>query len=417
MPLDQTTLAQRLKVAREHSGATQADSAQAVGIPRTALVQIEAGQRAVSSLELAKLADLYDVPIERFFADDGPSQPGALAATFRLGTGSELSPEALPQVSRAATLCREAVALERLMGFKSRSGPPAYELPLPQKKADAVEQGERVAESERNRLGLDHAPVVDIAEVLSTQEVWATGAKFQDEVSGVFLKHPEFGLAVLVNVDHCVARKRFSYAHEYAHVLLDRECDSQPLHVSSVQNRDQLREVRANVFAAVFLMPAEGVESLLRALDKGGSSRTQSWVYDPVTESDPSLAIRTEDRSKPGSQELVFKDVARVANHFRVSYQAAAYRLRNLGWIRNQASLESILSQKPVADRYLNLIGLRNYEADAVDANDHELEGDLAERTIEAFRRDVISQGRVLEIAKLLKVDGRELLSLAREAV
>jgi hypothetical protein len=115
--------------------------------------------------------------------------------------------------------------------------------------------------------------------------------------------------------------------------------------------------------------------------------------------------------------DIVYKDVVRVAHHFGVSYQAAAYRLRNLGWIKTQATLDELLTQKPVADRYLSLLGLANCETEDRDDAERELRSELAERVIEAFRREVISQGRVLEMAKLIGVDGKELLSLAREAI
>lgn len=417
MAISHEILAARLRAARERAGITQGVAAAALGLPRTALVQIEGANRTVSSLELAKLAELYDVPIDRFFADEETAVPGAVEAVFRIGAGSELSDEAVQQVSHAAMLCREGVALERLMGYKPRSGPPAYELPPPQRKSEAVDQGVQTAADDRHRLGLSEAPIADMADLLAAQGIWASGAEFEDEVSGVFLRHPEFRSAILVNLHHNRARKRFSYAHEYAHALLDREDANQPLHVSSTKNRDQLREVRANAFAAAFLMPPEGVAALLRMLDKGSPSRTYTWVYDLATEQDSSKAIRTEERAKPGSQEIVYKDVAQVAHHFGVSYQAAAYRLRNLGWIKNQASLDELLAQKPVADRYLNLLGLFNYEAEDRGEADRELRSELAERVIEAFRRGVISRGRVLELAKLLGIEGKELLALAREAV
>jgi hypothetical protein len=181
-----------------------------------------------------------------------------LQATFRIGTGTELSEQAAAQVSHAATLCREGVAIERLMGYKPRSGPPAYGLAPPQKKSDAVDQGVQTAADERSRLGLSDAPIGDMAEFISAQEIWAAGAEFQDEVSGVFLRHPEFGLAILVNLHHNRARKRFSYAHEYAHALLDRRTKIN--RCASSKNRDQLRGEGQRLRCSVHMPP--GVAAL-----------------------------------------------------------------------------------------------------------------------------------------------------------
>ena len=79
MTIDQATLAMRLRQAREHAGLTQEEAAEAVGLSRTALVQIEGVKRSVSSLEPAKLAERYALPIDSFFQDDGqPDQKGLL---------------------------------------------------------------------------------------------------------------------------------------------------------------------------------------------------------------------------------------------------------------------------------------------------------------------------------------------------
>ena len=65
-------------------------------------------------------------------------------------------------------------------------------------------------------------------------------------------------------------RKRFSYAHEYAHAILDRNMNAI---VSTNDNSHELIEKRANAFAAAFLMPQAGVHWFLGLLDKGGASR------------------------------------------------------------------------------------------------------------------------------------------------
>ena len=52
-------LARRLREARELASVSQQAAADHVGIPRTAITQIEAGNRLVSTLELSKLAELY----------------------------------------------------------------------------------------------------------------------------------------------------------------------------------------------------------------------------------------------------------------------------------------------------------------------------------------------------------------------
>jgi len=81
-------------------------------------------------------------------------------------------------------------------------------------------------------------------------------------------------MVILVNYTHVHARKRFSYAHEYAHALLDRK---RSVIVTMKSNANEWIERRANAFASVFLMPKLGVESILSSLDpRRDSSLTMS---------------------------------------------------------------------------------------------------------------------------------------------
>jgi transcriptional regulator with XRE-family HTH domain len=62
-------LAERLRLAREAADISQDAVAQALGVPRAAISQIEHGNRRVEAIELARLAKLYKKPLS-YFADD-----------------------------------------------------------------------------------------------------------------------------------------------------------------------------------------------------------------------------------------------------------------------------------------------------------------------------------------------------------
>src|SRR5205809_804253 len=72
MPIDQATLGNRLREARVNRGLSQDAVANELGIPRTAVVHIESGTRALSTVELSELARLYQRPIAEFFRE-GPA--------------------------------------------------------------------------------------------------------------------------------------------------------------------------------------------------------------------------------------------------------------------------------------------------------------------------------------------------------
>ena len=97
----------------------------------------------------------------------------------------------------------------------------------------------------------------------------------------MFLSSPEFGVATLANLTQSPVRRRFSYAHEYCHALMDR---NDLATVTSVHNSKTRTEQRANAFAAAFLMPEEGVRGFLHHLGKGRGSRREEAAVDAVTE-------------------------------------------------------------------------------------------------------------------------------------
>lgn len=65
-------LGARLREARTAIGLTQDNVATAVGIPRSAVSDIETGKRSVTGLELRRLARLYRRPVQWLLGDDDP---------------------------------------------------------------------------------------------------------------------------------------------------------------------------------------------------------------------------------------------------------------------------------------------------------------------------------------------------------
>lgn len=85
---DREALADRLRIAREYVGLKQEEVAKHLGIPRSALSNVEMGHRKVNALELTRLAKLYQRPLAWFTGEEG-------------GPESELTGE-IAHVARAA---------------------------------------------------------------------------------------------------------------------------------------------------------------------------------------------------------------------------------------------------------------------------------------------------------------------------
>ena len=409
--MDAKGLGSRLRMARESRGLSQQAVAVALDLPRTAITQLEAGNRSVSTLELTRLSELYLQSVPGLLLEGAGGKDGdVLVALHRMVPGLEEDPATREQITRCVHLCREGAALKRSLSTEHRTGPPCYEMRIPRSPGEAVIQGEEVAEQERRRLEIANAPISDVAELIASQGIWASGVILPDGMSGLFLRHHSIGLAILVNSSHPTGRKRFSYAHEYAHALLDR---NDYITISSTDNSAEMIERRANAFAAAFLMPGAGIRASLRNLAKGLPSRQEHAIFDAASGGHTEAVLRTP----PRSQRVTYKDNAVVAHHFGVSYQAAAYRLKSLRYISDR-ECGGLLDCERYGRKYLMALNMfqdvggrehRSYW-------DRELRCEVAHLAIEAYRREEISRGRVLELSKSLRVSGQTLLNLAEAA-
>lgn len=395
-------LGRRLREAREFCGKTQQEAADAIDTPRTAITNIEAGSRAVSTLELTRLARLYQVPVTRFFEEE---QEDIAVVLHRAESGLDHDQAIKRKIEHCLELCKKGRSIEILVKGEAKRLPPFYPLATPRTTGEAIQQAALVAEQERRRLGIETMPITDMAELLATQGIWVAGTDLPSKVSGLFLHHQSVGLAILVNADHVRARRRFSYAHEYGHALMDRE-NIEPLNISSTDNASRIIEQRANAFAAAFLMPRAGVGELLGTMDKGQHSKSDA-----------------QSRSASGTQTITYKEAATLAHHFGVSYQAAVYRLRSLNFL-NQKECAGLLEQEDHGKAYLRLLGMlsdleEEKERDSLSVQKRELKGQIINLAIEAYRREEFSRGQLIDLSDDLGLDNSEkeiLLDLAAQA-
>jgi Zn-dependent peptidase ImmA (M78 family)/transcriptional regulator with XRE-family HTH domain len=414
MTLDQAAMGRRLQQARDNRLMSQEEVADKIGLPRTALVQMEAGRRRINTVELAMLAKIYGLPVGSFF-EELDAEADVQDVIHRIAPEFKDDPKVADQVTRHVAICREGYSLRKLLGWTVAVAPPLYDDPAPDSIMAAVRHGTDVAEAERHRLGLGDNPIPDVADLIAAQGIWSSGADLPNEMSGMFLRHPSFGMAILVNFSHARPRKRFSYAHEYAHALLDRKKRS--LTVSRVSNRQELAEVRANAFAASFLMPKTGVLAFLAQRNKGLSSRENVAVYDLATEKlGPEALARS--RTAPGSQQITCQLVARLAYYFGVSYQAATYRLKALEQI-NDVQTKELIDRENQGSEFLKLI---RFNEDVTIPRqkrskkaERRLAAEVLDLVIEAYRRESISKGKLVELAGLLGVDQHSVVRVARE--
>lgn len=355
------------------------------------VVQVEAGNRAVSSLELDKLAYLFGRDIGEFIAESFDEED-ALAAIFRAQPDVAEQPAVLEKLRECIALGRELTNLEHLVGIdRGQTAVATYMMPVPSTRWEAIQHGQALSDEERRRLGLGSTPLPDLAEVLETQGVRTGLVDLPEDVSGVTLSDRKVGLFVIANRTHHYLRRRFSFAHEYAHILVDRARFGL---VSRSAERDDLLEVRANAFAANFLMPEDGVRQFIAGLGKGKASRNYAEVFDEAG------SLNVEGRTEPGSQEVQLYDVVQLAHHFGVSRPAALFRLRNLRLV-TEAEFEhlKVFDEAGKGRQLADLLGLS--EPDHTEMRNWFLRRFLT-LALEAYRREEISRSKFLELALMV---------------
>lgn len=101
---DDQGLSERLKEVREYLGLKQEEVSRHLNVPRSAISEIENGKRAISALELKKLARLYQRPVSWFTGEADEQVPADVA--FLARTASELSNNDRQELQRFADFLR-----------------------------------------------------------------------------------------------------------------------------------------------------------------------------------------------------------------------------------------------------------------------------------------------------------------------
>jgi len=365
------------------------------------MVHIEQGNTKISALELKRLADLYRCPVDDFFKDFSSAEE-ALVHLYDLVPDLESRPDAKDEIEACVYLSKKGMELGNLLGATQLFAPPFYSLKMPQTSADAVQQGTQIADQERKRLGVGTLPMSDMSTTIARQGIWASEANLPDEISGFFMKDSAFGLIIIVNNKHGFARKRFSYAHEYAHSVMDRE---RPVTVTARSTSKQIIEKRANAFAASLLMPKAGIEEFLQCLGKGMPTKQEIPLYDATTDA----VVTTHARPAANSQAIQEVDVIELARHFETSFQASVYRLLSLGYISTAETQQFLTLEKQWSDK--RHVYNEVYESEREPNHSCELEEQIERLLIEAIRRHIVNKDFVDDLLpRLKKKDVKEVI-------
>jgi len=275
-------------------------------------------------------------------------------------------PNSSPAVEAAMARTETIVELDKLLEELGLPAQPAHRVHrFP--KFRPYEQGEWLADRLRSQLGLgiaDLAPEVATlaASIESKFSIDVAIEPLPDGLDGLAVAHRPFGL-IMVSSSNPATRQRYTMAHELGHLMAG---DGHKIIDENVLLGKSPEESRANSFAAAFLMPADA----LRAAFEGQSAVGEQLIAD-------------------------------LLGRYRVSLDALAFRLHNVGLI-------DVTTREEVRRMSSARISLRQGRAlDLQARNDRRWPGLLLDRAVEAYATGRIS---IRPLANLVGVDPDVLL-------
>lgn len=321
MAVEPREVGRRLQEWRRSQRETQQVIAERLAVSRSNVAAIEAGQRRLTSRQIADLARAYRLSVSSLVRP-GP-EPARLSAQFRLPVDAR--PEDRDAfdaaVAQLEQLVEKYLRLEALLSATLRPLAPAppYETSLTR---NAKLDGERIADNERRRLGLGDGPIDELRDLLERElAIRAFSLELPGGIAGLFGVSATAGAAVAINAGHPASRQRWTLAHEYAHFLLHRD-RAEVTKLSGYQRVPEFERF-AEAFAGAFLMPRAGLERRLQHL-------------------------------AAESREIVIADLLVLAHEFGVSPQALFLRLEDFGvipageWDRVRATRVDLLRHERI---------------------------------------------------------------------
>lgn len=234
----------------EASGLSRGDFARRIGLDDSKLSKSLGGTRRFSSLDLARIAEQYDVTVDWLIT----GEEAALAMAARATTGEART--AVEAARRYSTMRGDLASL----GYPQAWRPVRFQVDS----GSSAAQGARLAAAAVARVVEAGRSVSEPSLPLLAEDVFGADVAvigLDEGFDGLSASSAEAKLIVLAT-STVPWRQRYTCAHELAHLLAG---DDQGVHLDrnvfdKTQGRDP-SEMRANAFAAAFLMPEDALRA------------------------------------------------------------------------------------------------------------------------------------------------------------
>jgi Zn-dependent peptidase ImmA (M78 family)/transcriptional regulator with XRE-family HTH domain len=290
---------------------SQRGLAERAGLSPTQMNRVMTRQRKITATELAIIAEALDVPATELLGQSTQS----LGVAARVGH-AERAPGLEGPFARAEKLLETRELLDRVVARPAVEARPEFTVPTRGLEKD---RGRSAAVALREQL--DVAPEEGIDDLVGLVARFGLDVSTQPLPSNLhgFLVHGGRGVdpaditaVALINSDDTYGRRRFTLAHELAHLvfgdgsLVIADYDQRAAGKDERWTPERLVELRADNFAKSLLAPDAGVLAVADEAGEGPSTPGPAAVWGAVL-------------------------MARVAARFSVSFESAGYRLNDVG--------------------------------------------------------------------------------------
>ncbi len=225
------------------------------------------------------------------------------------------------------------------------------------------------AELFRSKIGIGPTEPICLESFLLKKNITTLFKSMSGSFSGMAIKVNDERRFILVNQNHTKGRQNFTIAHELYHLFVQNDFKSQKCITGLFEKQRDTEERKADVFAACFLMPENGVVEM----------------------------ITEKERTKRNliSTETLFK----IQHYYSVSLNAMIYRLIELGYIDKTYYDKYESGKKTTALKLGYDVSL--YEK----ANENKIIGDYAAKATLLYENKMISEAEYLRLLNAVNID------------
>lgn len=218
----------------------------------------------------------------------------------------------------------------------------------------------------RNELGYGNTDALNFNSLLIRLDVIAVFKQLSNSFSGMAIKSTAKNF-ILINSDHSIGRQNFSICHELYH-LYKEEIFTPHHSIAGCFNKRRSNEFNADVFASYFLLPDDGILSL---------------IPNPQLQKD----------------KIQVETILKIEHYFACSRSALLYRLKELKIISSVLFDQHNQSIKKTAKLY-------GYSTDLYESgNDGKVVGDYGTLAKGLYDEDRISEGHYYSLMKDIGID------------